>query len=162
VVRGPPLPLDLSPTPEGVGGTLLSWDVRVWAGRERDQCTKLRVNTVCGQGDFVFDDTYAITGNPDVTGADGAGWLQVLHLEKACPFSAFFAAADIAAGLRGGISQRPTRNTDRSVLLQAAGCLNSRQRRSCYHLQAEQLRRAHACASVCTHALAHSALRHIQ
>jgi len=125
VARGPPLPLDLSPTPEGVGGTLLSWDVRVWAGRERDQCTKLRVNTVCGQGDFVFDDTYAITGNPDVTGADGAGWLQVLHLEKACPFSAFFAAADIAAGLRGGISQRPTRNTDRSVLLQAAGCLST-------------------------------------
>jgi hypothetical protein len=31
------------------------------------------------QGDFVFDDTYAITGNADVTSADGACWLTVLH-----------------------------------------------------------------------------------
>jgi len=37
----------------------------------------------CGQGDYVFDDTYAITGNPDVTGADGAGWLQVMHCKRA-------------------------------------------------------------------------------
>ena len=29
-------------------------------------------------GGFVFDDTYAITGNADVTGADGVGWWEAL------------------------------------------------------------------------------------
>jgi hypothetical protein len=30
------------------------------------------------QGDFVFDDVYAVTGNVDVSGADGVGWIQAL------------------------------------------------------------------------------------
>ena len=30
------------------------------------------------QGVFVFDDKYAITGNPDVNGVDGVGWAEVL------------------------------------------------------------------------------------
>ena len=30
------------------------------------------------QGDYVFDDTYAVTGNADVTGADGVAWWAAL------------------------------------------------------------------------------------